>query len=555
MAWNPFRSQASRLNEALLGSQASVEFDSAGHVLSANASFLALMGYTLAEIKGKHHSMFVDAAEAASPGYRAFWHKLAQGERHSAEFLRFNKSGQPLWLQASYCPVMNRFGRVTRVVKVAQDLTARRLREADTESQVKAISKSQAMIRFTLDGVITWANDNFLHALGYRLDEIVGRHHSMFVDRQEAASAEYRSFWAELKAGKFKVAEFRRIHKSGAGIWIQASYNPTFDLSGAPNGVVKFATDITEAVRQRQTNALLSLVADGTDNSVVICNTAGQIEYVNPGFTKLTGYTAEEALGKRPGQLLQGPHTDPACVDRIRAKLAAQQPFYEQILNYSKSGEPYWISLSINPIFGADGKLARFVSVQANVTESKMRAFEDATRLDAIRASTATADWSANGELLDASPTLLRILGCANVADASKLLQPAYAAAMQTESGARLREGESYAAEVKLQGADGAVWMQCTFNAVFAVDRSLSKLAMYASDTTQQRETMDRIRAVVGTINGLAMQTNLLSLNAAIEAARAGDSGRGFAVVASEVRSLARRSADSASEIASMLQD
>jgi len=555
MAWNLFRSQASRVNQALLDAQASVEFDSAGHVLSANANFLAIMGYTLGEIKGKHHSMFVDASEAASPAYRAFWQKLVQGEHQSAEFLRFSKSGQPLWLQASYCPVMNRFGRVTRVVKIAQDLTARRLREADTESQVKAISKSQAMIRFTVDGVITWANDNFLHTLGYSLDEIVGRHHSMFVSRQEAASTEYRSFWADLKAGKFKVAEFRRFQKSGAEVWIQASYNPTFDLSGAPTGVVKFATDITETVRQRQTNALLSLVADGTDNSVVICNTAGQIEYVNPGFTKLTGYTAEEALGKRPGQLLQGPHTDPACVDRIRANLAAQQPFYEQILNYSKSGEPYWISLSINPIFGADGKLARYVSVQANVTESKMRAFEDATRLDAIRASTATADWSASGELLDASPTLLRILGCADVADAGKLLQPAYAAAMQTESGARLRQGESYAAEVKLQGADGAVWMQCTFNAVFAVDRSLSKLAMYASDTTQQRETMDRIRAVVGTINGLAMQTNLLSLNAAIEAARAGESGRGFAVVASEVRSLARRSADSASEIASMLQD
>ncbi|GCL65186.1 methyl-accepting chemotaxis protein [Pseudaquabacterium pictum] len=557
MAWTDFfRSRARRTLAALLEAQATVEFDPAGRVLSANAAFLATMGYTLAEIRGRHHSVFVDPADAASPAYRQFWQQLAQGQPQTAEFLRMTKHGRPVWLQASYCPVRDRFGRVSRVVKTAQDCTERRLRDAGFASQVKAIEVSQAVIRFDLDGTITSANDNFLRALGYRLDEVLGRHHSMFVDRQEATSADYRSFWEALRAGQFKVAEFRRIHKSGAEVWIQASYNPTFDIAGRPNGVVKFATDITAVVQQRKANALLSLVADGTDNSVVICSPQGHIEYVNPGFTKLTGFTAAEAMGKKPGALLQGPHTDPACVDRIRAKLAAQAPFYEQILNYTKAGEPYWISLSINPIFGPDGRLVRIISVQANVTETKMRAVEDATRLAAIRASTVTADWSARGQLLDASPTLLHILGCDTLAQAGKPLEAAHAEATQGVHGARLGQGGSVSAEVKLAAAGGGVvWLHCTFNAVFAVDGSLSKLTMYATDTTRQRETIDRIRAVVSTINGLAMQTNLLSLNAAIEAARAGDSGRGFAVVAAEVRNLARRSADSASEIASMLQD
>lgn len=539
-----------------MGAQACIEFDSTGRIITANEPFLSVMGYTLAEIRGKHHRMFVDPVYAESAAYRDFWSRLAAGQTQTAEFARLTKSGEAVWLQATYNPIVDRFGRVRRIIKTAQDTTARKLRDAEFEAQISAIEKSQAVIRFDMTGVVQWANDNFLSALGYRLDEVVGRHHSMFVHAEDARSPAYQQFWDGLRAGNFNAAEFRRRHKSGADIWIQATYNPILDLAGRPRAVVKFATDITDVVRQRALNQLLSLVADGTDNSVVICSKDGLCEYVNPGFTKLTGYSAAEALGKKPGTLLQGPHTDRATIDRVRAKLAARQPFYEQVLNYTKTGVPYWISLSINPIFGPHGDLARFISVQANITESKMRAVEDATRLDAIRASTATADWSAQGELLQASPSLLTILGHASAETAGKALAAAYGQAMKGETGARLLRGEGVDSEVKLSTMSGeAVWLRCTFNSIFNVNGNLSKVTMYATDATHERQTLDRIRAVVGTINGLAMQTNLLSLNAAIEAARAGEGGRGFAVVAAEVRNLARRSAESAAEIARMLQE
>lgn len=552
-----FSSRAKRRLRALISTQAMVEFDLTGKILQANAPFLELMGYRLEEIQGQHHSKFVDADYAASPAYSQFWAELREGRAQTAEFMRRTKAGQSVWLQASYMPVLNRMGRPQRVLKIAQNTTHRKLLDTDRECQIAAINKSQAVIEFDMEGHILRANRNFLQAMGYSLQEVSGQHHRIFVDPSEARSDGYRKFWDDLRAGEFRAAEFRRIHKSGRNVWIQASYNPILDLSGRPVRVVKYATDITSVVEQRKTTELLSLVANGSDTSVLICDANGLCEYVNLGFTKLTGFSPEEAHGKKPGQLLQGPQTNPQTVERIRRQLAAQQPCFEEILNYNKAGEPYWISLSINPIFGANGQLERFVSVQSDITASKMRAEEDATRIAAIRASTATADWSADGTLLDASPSLLELIDCQDLAQASKVLFTVHTGSVQEllkTVKQRNSEGVKREFGLKTPGGDER-WLSCTLNAILAIDGSLSKVSMYAIDTTHQRYTMDRIRTVVGTINGLAMQTNLLSLNAAIEAARAGEGGRGFAVVATEVRNLARRSAESASEIATMLKD
>ncbi|TWB54265.1 methyl-accepting chemotaxis protein [Nitrospirillum viridazoti] len=241
--------------EAVNRSQAIIEFKLDGTILTANENFQKTMGYSLAEILGRHHSMFVDATHRNSDEYRNFWASLARGEFQTAEYKRVAKGGREVWLQATYTPVFGVTGKPVKVVKLATDITERRSRHDDLCSQLKAIHKSQAVIEFKMDGTILTANENFLNALGYSLAEIQGHHHSMFVDPAYRSSDEYRRFWAALERGEFQSAEYKRLGKGGRAVWIQATYNPIFDISGKPYKVVKFATDITEQVEARDRRA------------------------------------------------------------------------------------------------------------------------------------------------------------------------------------------------------------------------------------------------------------------------------------------------------------
>jgi len=264
--------------EAFSRSQAIIEFTPEGKILTANQNFLETMGFSLREIQGQHHKMFVDPDYAAGGEYKAFWKNLARGEFQTDEFLRFGKGGKEVWIQASYNPVLNQAGKVVKVVKIASDISEQKKRNADFEGQVSAINKSQAVIHFDLDGTILEANENFLSTLGYTLDEVVGQHHSIFVEPNYKASLEYRKFWEELAEGKFQSNEFKRLGKGGKEVWIQATYNPILDAAGRPFKVVKFATDITDQVLERQRRAAVQqrIDEDLSEIAQAISNTTEQ---------------------------------------------------------------------------------------------------------------------------------------------------------------------------------------------------------------------------------------------------------------------------------------
>lgn len=230
---------------ALDRSNATIEFNLDGTIITANQNFLNAVGYSLDEIKGKHHSMFVEQKERNSREYKDFWSSLNRGEFQAREFKRIGKGGKEIWIEASYNPVLGKNGKPYKVIKYTTDVTAQKLEYASMEGTVDAINNSQAVISFNMDGTIIEANQNFLSVMGYSLDEIRGKHHSMFAERDFAASQEYKEFWQKLNRGEFQAAQYKRIGKGGREIWIEASYNPIFDMSGKPFKVIKFATDLT----------------------------------------------------------------------------------------------------------------------------------------------------------------------------------------------------------------------------------------------------------------------------------------------------------------------
>jgi len=362
---------ASATLAALDRSMALIEFQPDGTILNANSNFLSLMGYTLAEVRGQHHRLFCEPGQSSSREYSEFWRRLASGEFVSERFLRRDKQGREIWLEASYNPVLGASGRVEKVLKIAADISAEVRKEQEQNSLINAINRSMAMIEFNLQGEVLTANDTFLNTMGYRLEDIRGKHHRLFCNREEADSAGYKNFWAQLNRGEYVSGRFQRLGRNGQPIWLRATYNPVFDSNGKLYKVVKFASDVTEQVQHQE----------------------------------------------------------------------------------------------------AESRAARI----------------------------------------------------------------AYDTALQTDATAQ----------------QGAQVVQHTVEVMQGIAGELNRAAEGISAVSEQSEM---ISSIVQTIRGIAEQTNLLALNAAIEAARAGEQGRGFAVVADEVRSLAGRTSQATVEIVEVVR-
>ncbi|ACG79645.1 methyl-accepting chemotaxis protein McpH [Phenylobacterium zucineum HLK1] len=519
--------------DAIRRSQAVIEFGVDGKILDANDNFLNALGYTIDEVRGQHHSMFVDPAERSSSEYRAFWDRLGRGEFDAGQYKRIAKGGREIWIQASYNPVFDASGKPYKVVKYASDITAEKLAAADAAGQLAAIDKAQAVIQFELDGTIIEANANFLGAVGYTADEVRGKHHSMFVDAELRASPEYRAFWDKLGRGEYDAGRYRRIGKGGREIWIQASYNPILDASGRPFKVVKYATDITEQVLREQENDRLSRVLDQAPFNVIVCEPQDlRINYVNKrtidtlrGLQSLIPVPADKLLGesidifhKNPQmqrRLLADPNNLP---HRATIKLGEEMMDLNVQALKSDSGAYIGVMLSWSVITEQLRFIGRVNDFSREVADAadNMRGMAQTMAASAEETSNQAAAVAAASD--EASSNVQTVASAAEELSAS--IQEITRQVEQSSSIARQAVEEALATDETMRGlADSA----------------------------------DRVGEVVGLIQEIASQTKLLALNATIESARAGEAGKGFAVVASEVKNLADQTAKATKQIAEQI--
>jgi methyl-accepting chemotaxis protein len=283
-------------------SQTVAEFGVDGRVLGANDNFLNVMGYTLDEIRGQHHSVMVDAEARTRPEYRALWDKLARGEFDGGQYRRVSKDGWEVWIQASYNPIADAQGRIFKVVEYATDITEQKQRTADYEGQIAAIGKAQAVIEFNVDGTIRSVNDNFAKMFGYTNIDAQGKHHSILVDPAEQGTADYRAFWVNLARGEATSIRCKRIASGGREVWVQASYNPIHDANGRPFKVVMYATDVTTQmlmsqqleIAVKQTQLTVKAAIDGDLSArIPIGEKSGEIEALCRGVNSMLDNTVE----------------------------------------------------------------------------------------------------------------------------------------------------------------------------------------------------------------------------------------------------------------------
>jgi methyl-accepting chemotaxis protein len=490
----------------------------------------------------------------------------------------------------------------------------------ELENQISAVNNAFACIEFDPTGKILEANNLFLTTVSYKLNEIKGQHHKIFVSDEYAASNEYKSFWKSLAAGEPNSGEFLRFDKNGNEVWLQASYTPISDNDGKVYKVIKYAFDISEkkqveqeAIETAQEYEKVKVELETRMDQInVAClvsesDLKGNITYVNDKLLEVTGYTREECIGQ-PHSMFRHADSPKSVFKDMWSTIGRGNIFRAEIKNRKKNGDPYYVDAIIAPVLGSNGKPIKYIGVRYDITEQKRReqeiqeAMEQQSDVIEVIRAMAKGDLTqrvANGsdvagEVNGALDNLNDVLNSINqgaevvstssgnllkrsesiknssneVASAiSQMAKGAQDQALRTDESSKLVDGvmtsskdmqgkadfiNKTAKDGQKRSEEGLKIIKNLVENMTGIDSSATKTSESIAILTERAEEIAR---TLNVITDIASQTNLLALNAAIEAARAGDAGRGFAVVAEEIRKLAEDSRKSAVDIEKIISD